>query len=230
MTIATRLASAAAILVVAAGAASASTITVTQQTGDLWGGTANRSVSYTLDGAGATPQAGQFALTGAPDFGDFLAFCVDLENFLSVGAPGSPYQIASLFTASVRDNLTRLYNTAYTTLDTSNAHQMAGFQVAVWEIVYDTDSTEGLNVTNGRFVETSSNANARNFAATLLSNLAGPQTGDFRLTFLASQTNAGGEQFSQNLVTATPVPLPAAAWLLGAGMVALGAAGRRRRA
>jgi hypothetical protein len=225
MTLATRLAATAAAIVLAAGAASASSFTVTQQQPgptipNVFDGTANKSVSYTFNGSAGSSVAGQFALTGDNGFGDFLAFCVDLERFLNNGL-GKAYHVNNgLFGDAVVDNLTALYNTAHNGLNTSVANEMAGFQLAAWEIVYDSND---LDLEDGVF-QSADNGGARAVAAGFLTGLTGPATGNYRLTFLDS--DSGG----QDLVTATPVPLPAAAWMLGAGVAALAAAGRRRRA
>ena len=56
-----------------------------------------------------------------------------------------------------------------------------------------------------------------------------PQNGrQFDLTFLEGELN--GDVHSQNLVTASPVPLPATALLLVGALGGLGALRRKRRA
>ena len=59
--------------------------------------------------------------------------------------------------------------------------------------------------------------------------LRGP-TQSYKLTFLESNDQRGNSQYSQNLVTASPVPLPAAGFLLIGALGGLAAVGRRKRA
>ena len=63
-------------------------------------------------------------------------------------------------------------------------------------------------------------------ANSLLAGLGGPITQNYELTFLQSIADENDTR-SQNLVTVTAVPLPAAAFLLAAGIAGLGMVRRR---
>ena len=121
----------------------------------------------------------------------------------------SPFASDPLTTTQI-GNVQTLFDMAFGSLTLTSNAQSAGFQLALWEIIYETTGT--LSVGNGNFTA-SGNTGAVNFANTLLGNLvsAGPVTQVYNLTFLESQNG-------QDLVTASPVPLPAAGLLLLAAL------------
>lgn len=205
--------------VVAAGlfasAAGASTVNVTQQVSGNSFGSENlyRSVTISSPGPNGSIRAGMFQLTGDNGFGDFSAFCVDLYENLAL--PHAYQTSATRFTAPIMNAIDRLFTSAYASVDT--ATEAAGFQVALWEVIYDNAS---LDVSSGAF-SVSGNAAVAAQANAYLSGL-GTETGGYDLTFL----NARGVQ---DLVTGTPatVPLPASGMLLLAGLGGVAAARRR---
>jgi hypothetical protein len=100
----------------------------------------------------------------------------------------------------------------------TNVDQSAAFQIALWDIAFN----NGLATST--FTATANGTNAatvNGLVSTYLGNLSGPISE--QLTFLQDPLNN-----SQNLVTFTPVPLPAAGWLLLSGISALLVLGRRR--
>jgi len=161
--------------------------------------------------------AGAFRLTGSNGFGSFVAFCIDLAKSIRNGQSYDTSS-ASAFGGSVDSVIDRLFTSAYASVTT--AVQGAAFQVALWEIITDTGTD--YNLRRGGFRVGASRA-VLNQANTYLDGLATAGTGGYQMTFLSSGS-------SQNLVTVTPispVPVPAAAWMLGIGL--LGLFGLRRR-
>jgi hypothetical protein len=123
-------------------------------------------------------------------------WCFDLDHFFSLG---NTYDYtASALGGSIADTLARLFNEAYGSAGASNVNS-AAFQLAIWNILYDSDSS----VSNGQgsFYATSGNAAAIAQANTWLQNLAA-DGGSYSITYLHS--NAHPE--SQNFITVSRIP------------------------
>jgi hypothetical protein len=178
-----------------------------------------------------------------PDLGTrFAAWCLDIDRHLRLGTQyattSKPFTVDRL-TLVQRRAIQTLFNIALADgiLNSGsggiggNANS-AGFQLALWDLVNDTDR----NVTTGDFKVTSSNTAsdaAEDVANDLLGKILGwTQPNRVRLTFLESQDhlpapNGDGVRDSQNLVAFAPVPVPAAGALLLAALAGLGLARRR---
>ncbi len=184
--------------------------------------------------------AGAFTMTNLADAADqFLAFCLDVRAAILQNGyyteTDSPFAGGHDISERV-DDLQRLFNTGFQSVfdaiqggATNKNLLSAGFQVAAWEIIYETDPNN-YNAGSGAFAISTTNVITQ--ANTFLGNLTGPTTQRWDLTFL-QKTNDQGEPTNtgQNLVTGTPapIPLPAAGWLLLGGLAALGGLQRRRR-
>jgi len=221
----------AAVFAVGASAAYATPVTLqAQKSADIFDGGGSATVKLQNSGSTTTVNAGGFRVTDGAS--DFIAWCLDLANVLKLPSKytitDTPYSnTTGTFSASVQNNLQRLFNTSYSTLDTSNNAKSAGFQLALWEIVTEGQSSLTLNSGDLRWVGGSDAARVE--ANKFLSQLDGPETEQYILTFFESSTDKYGKQLSQNLVSVAPIPLPAAVWLLGGGIVLMGAVARRRR-
>jgi hypothetical protein len=159
--------------------------------------------------------------------GDFTAWCLDISHYLGTSGANT-YEVTSTpFTnsygmdASQIARVQAVFDANYATLILGNAIQAAGFQVALWNALYDTDwlATGGLFAVKDGTGGSSSQANAYLLAAM---NYHGAHR--YNMSFLQSTTN------KQNLVTVAPIPLPAAGLLLLTALGGMGTLRRRRRA
>jgi hypothetical protein len=229
----------AAALTLSGAAAQAFTVNF-QTPGNPFGTNGRASVTTTSTGAmGAfsiTTRAGAFALKGDIN-GDsvaenFTAFCLEIMRAMRDGSEyvvtASPFA-QRVLTAAQLANIQKLFDSVYATLDLTKGAQSAGFQLALWEIVYEEDA--GLDVGLGTFTVATSNASAlvkaNDYLATLL---GGPVGQKWDLVYLQGVHNPPLQPRSQNLVTPTPVPVPAAGFLLLAGLGGLVVMRRRKAA
>ena len=228
----------------------AQAFTVTYQNGNIWGGPGvnghagvkiNNTTTPTVSGLGV--QAGGFALKGNLD-GDpltpvenFTAWCLDIATYMgnnkNYEITDTPFVVppnAKVLTATQIANIGKLFNTAFgaPTFTLANNTHSAGFQLALWELAYETLTTP-FTLASGTFFAWK-NATAIAYANGLLGNLNGPTVGKgWNLTFLQSVNLKTGLHDSQNLVTAVQEPLPAAGQMLIGALGGLAALRRRRR-
>lgn len=217
---------AAATLGLSAGVASASTINVNTSAGGIFGNGLSAVVQYDDDtiGSGVTG-AGLFHLTGTPGLGEFVAFCVELTQQLN--NPQDYNVNPGLFSAAKVADISKLFGSALMGGTMENvfdtAAEAAGFQIALWEVVYETGSS--YDMAAGSF-------KASGFGSNTALNDA---VNDKAAEYLGGMANASMPQLLflendeyQDIVTV--VPLPAAGFLLAFGIAGLGLAGRRKKA
>lgn len=179
----------------------------------------SQSVTYTLGGGPNTNvSAGGFTtiLNGGPSF---TSYCIDLAETINFGTlyqnyipVGSGHVFAN---SDAYADLGRLYAVAGPILD---AVHEAAFQIAVWEITYETDATYGLGSGVATFNGT---AAANGFAAGWLASLGSAGNGP--------AVGVLDRQGSQDVIYA-PVPEPSTVMLMLAGFVGMATVARRRSA
>jgi hypothetical protein len=127
---------------------------------------------------------------------------------------GAETRLQGLFDAS--------YTTALNTVGGSNALDSAAFQLALWEVIYDDD----LDLTTGSFsVANLPDSNLMTTSQGFIDAIGNPGETQWNLTFFDGTPS---DPDAQDVVTATAIPLPAAAWLLLAASGGLIVAKRRR--
>jgi hypothetical protein len=134
---------------------------------------------------------------GDPPPGQHIEFwCFDLDHFFSLGTTYSDYTAIQL-TGAMATELAELFQ-ADGGVRTSDANHSAGFQLAIWNILYDSD----LTVSTGSFNATG-NATAISYANFLLGDLHNHDGSQPSITELVSQTRP---DHHQNFITPNEVP------------------------
>lgn len=222
---------AAAALTIGTGVASAATLYQANPS-SVFGGNGSATVKIYYGNDDKNVRAGGFALTTnlANPASSFVAWCLDIFHVLSLPeqytVTTTPFSTTTGLIDTTRlANIQKLFNTGYSDVVLTDNNKSAGFQLALWELLYETSGTFSLN---SGFFEANNTA-ARTFANTLLSQLNDVVTDAFEMIFYESAENSKGKQLSQNLVSVTPVPLPAAGLMLGAGLLGLVALKRLKR-
>lgn len=200
------------------------------------GGHANVKIKNYDPYTNANVSAGGFRITDGVN--NMIAWCLDISHNLSLPASyietDTPFSNSYGLTGTQQANVEKLFNTNYSGLDLNDNDQSAGFQLALWELVYEKSSS--FDVTTGWFsasLSRWSTSLALDYANAFLDNLSGAITGAFNFTYYESvgETSYGRHKskttYSQNLISVTPVPLPAAGLLLGCGLMGLYFTNRR---
>jgi hypothetical protein len=126
-----------------------------------------------------------------------------------------------------RARVQSVFDANFAGLDATDGVEAAGFQLALWDAVYDDDwDVQGVG---GVFSASASNPDVISAANSYLEAARDYEEGQaFAMTFLESNPGANQTKY-QNLVTVSPVPIPAAGGMLLLALGGLGLAARRRR-
>ena len=152
----------------------------------------------------------------------FVSYCVDVYQTISFGAAPYPEYNAvggahHFADGNAYTDLSRLYAEAGAV---TNAVQSAAFQIAVWEIAYETTGTYSLTSGSAKFSGgTAASSGALTLASTWLGGLAGPGPA---ISVLESRDH-------QDLIFTAPVPEPETYALFMAGLAAVGFMAKRRK-
>jgi hypothetical protein len=174
---------------------------------------------------------------GYPDFGDkyvyvggfkmgvgntnqsITAWCVDVFDWLH----SASYSNGNLSSINHNDKLQQLVNQRYASV--TNAQTSAAFQLAVWEIVTEAGNT--FNLGNGQFKAWGGNTTAIAMANDWLKLDKTTGNRNYKIDYYFYGNMPNG--VTQNLISVSPVPLPAAG-LLMLSALGLGGLVKRRRA
>ena len=193
----------------------------------------SKSVNYTLIAPNvaksSSTSAGGFAtvLNGGPTF---TTYCIDLYETISFGDPA--YTNYSLVDGSVHftglhaaadADIGKLFSAGHVVND---AKTSAAFQIAIWEIAFET--TGSYNLASGSatfFGGTAASSGALTLATSWLGSL-GVNTMDVKVLESLTTREIKGHQ---DVVFAQAVPEPSTYALMAAGLMSIGFVARRRQ-
>ncbi|MEO1550829.1 MAG: hypothetical protein AAFR93_10415 [Pseudomonadota bacterium] len=179
------------------------------------------TVHRTINGDTKHVWAGLFRLTDG--IRDILAFCIQPNVWLNVNEDYSTTATAA--SADQLMNIDKLYTSAFDQVNSKAT--AAGFQLALWEIMVETGTSNGFDLGSGDHTVNASQA-AFSAGNMFLAGLAGASTGGYDLTtYVNSGQNLVSGDKRNELPAISAVPLPMSAWMLLAALAGL--LGLRRR-
>ncbi|NBB81734.1 MAG: VPLPA-CTERM sorting domain-containing protein [Verrucomicrobia bacterium] len=201
------------------GSASANTLDFTS-----WNGYRGVNITATPEGSTGNTLSGAFEATDTTGtWGTFIAWCLDLEGVLAsnsvYSATDDPFSNSNGVSTEARDRIDDFFKDIDVIAQSNaNTSQSSAVQIALWEILYDDDYNLGTGVFQTTGGSTSNAQGLLDFAKD--NDLARTM----KVTYLEAENGA-----RQNLVTISPVPLPAAGFLLLGGLGGLTLLRTRRK-
>ena len=182
----------------------------------------SEQVTYTLNYGGTgnvsgTANAGGF-LTKLNDGPSFVSYCIDLYQNISIPATYTDYTLANPFTFKNPNGQNAIGRFLAENHATNSSVLSAAFQVAIWELMYETDRG-AYSLTSGTASFSSTNAAVLTTAQGWIDVLDAAST-----PFSVYQSPTHQD------ILVTPVPEPETYALMAAGLGALGWVARRRKA
>lgn len=182
--------------------------------------------------------AGAFEMrdtTPGSALGTFIAWCLDISHWLGTSGTyvyettTTPFSNSYGLSAVEQSRVQAFFDANYYIGLADDRDRSAGFQMGLWEVLYDDDFSLTANTAaTGEFWGSAGSgadtafALAGNYLTSAMNYADGKK---WNLTFLESQSDPS----KQNLITVSAVPLPAAGLLLIGGLAGLGLMSRRRR-
>lgn len=224
----------------AAGTLSANALTMTLNNWTYGSGQVNVTVgtpSINYVGGGGGGFSGTLTGSTGHDTNNLMTYCTEINQDFSFGVSyTNDYTVlsaASYFGSTKALELARMFSWAMADpTRVNNSTESTGLQLAVWNIVYDTD----LSVTSGNF-HVNDSTTSDSYANMLLSHAGDAGQSQTLLMYLLHSGSPGNHQ--DQLFWETPngqtdnsiinVPEPASVALVGVALAGLGLSRRTRR-
>lgn len=183
--------------------------------------------------------------TGSP-VSKFVGFCLELNEYIGGPSPGSTHDwtLSNLASAPTNagntilagmgdtkaDQITRLLGNVLPNFSAAPGLAAAtalALQVTIWELVHETNDTYGLDTGIATFSKTSTVPS--NDAMTLAAGWLAAINDKTYLSWTPAKNLFAITKLGVQDYVVQVVPIPAAAWLLGSGLLGLFAVARRKK-
>lgn len=171
-------------------------------------------------------QAGGF-LTTLNGGASFTSYCIDLYEYISFGPTYSDYTLTAgashvFANRNAATDIGKLYAEGNAV---NSSIRQAAFQIAIWEIAYETGGTYDLGTGSAKFAGGTA---ASSGALTLASSWLGALATTTNTSYAVSTLDSIGHPGHQDQVFAAPVPEPSTYVMMATGLLGMGFVARRR--